>query len=479
MGKAEEWLKGFKEFWNEYKRYKSGLAGLALLLILAGVAICAPLIAPKEAYDNWYEPEYWQDNPRAVPPVWVNFFTAKKKVPHKIFDISPSQAQVKIEGSTKTYTIRITYDFEYDEPPNDLMVRVCGELAGDEEASVTVSVKRPDGNSIVLATYKTVFPETYKGLPAKSFRLSSSGENIVNWARQFDPKGWAVVKNWLPRGPWVIRVLFSKTEEGMLIGEAGLLKGKYVFTITVKFYNPGDKFFKAMFIVFGTAYGLMGTDAYGKDLFVGIVWGTRLALLIGILTSLISTLVGVLYGVVSAYIGGLVDEAMMRIYEIVASIPLLPVLLILSWKFGVTVWNLAFIMALFWWTGPVRTVRSMALQIKEETYVEAAKAIGVGTRRMIMKYIANQILPYAFAVMALGVPGAILTEAGVSFLLGGRGVREPTWGKILNEAHRAAATMNGLWWWVLSPGLMICITGLTFVLIGNALDRILNPMLRR
>ena len=144
-----------------------------------------------------------------------------------------------------------------------------------------------------------------------------------------------------------------------------------------------------------------------------------------------------------------------------------------------TIWNLAFIMALFWWTGPVRTVRSMALQIKEETYVEAARAIGVGTRRMIMKYIANQILPYAFAIMALGVPGAILTEAGVSFLLGGRGVREPTWGKMLHDAHVAAATMKGLWWWVLAPGLMICITGLTFVLIGNALDRILNPMLRR
>ena len=483
MGKASEWLQGLKEFWGEYRRYKSGIMGLVLLILLAGMALGAPLIAPKETYENWYNPAYWTDYPQEVPPVWVSYLSGVKKAPHVVMEKGPGDATVLPSAGNTTYVVEFTYSFRYDEPPNDILLRVMGRASEEEKAYVSIKVRRPDGQEIVLLPgYETAFPEIYKGMSSKHFKVgkrSDIGTRIVKWAEKFDtPENVVTASIRPPLGGWVIRILFSKAEEGILVGDAELLKGDYVFTITVV-VPKGGELWGTMMIFYGTAYGLLGTDSYGRDLLAGIVWGARLALLIGIMTSLISTIVGVLYGVVSAYLGGLVDEGMMRIYEIVSSIPLLPVLLILSWQFGVTIWNLAFIMALFWWTGPVRTVRSMALQIKEETYVEAARAIGVGTRRMIMKYIANQILPYAFALMALGVPGAILTEAGVSFLLGGRGVREPTWGKILHDAHKAAATMKGLWWWVLAPGLMICITGLTFVLIGNALDRILNPMLRR
>ena len=128
--------------------------------------------------------------------------------------------------------------------------------------------------------------------------------------------------------------------------------------------------------------------------------------------------------------------------------------------------------------GIARIARSMSLQIKEQTYIEAAKALGAGNSRIIFKHVLPQLLPYAFAVMALSVPGAVIAEASLSFL----GIGDPTavtWGQILNAAQEQAATTKGYWWWVLPPGLAIAIVGLTFVLIGTALDKILNPRLRR
>jgi peptide/nickel transport system permease protein len=96
-----------------------------------------------------------------------------------------------------------------------------------------------------------------------------------------------------------------------------------------------------------------------------------------------------------------------------------------------------------------------------------------------LRYILPQILPYTFALIAFSVPGAILTEAGVSFLLGSQGALEVTWGRILNDAQKYSAVLTGMWWWVLPPGFMIALSGLAFVLVGNALDKVLNPRLIR
>lgn len=483
MAKLKDTIKAAKEFFNEYKRYKSGVVGLFLLIFLVILSVAAPLIASTEAYNNWYNLKYWKELPSGAPPAWINLFLSEKKAVHKIVFVTSEETVYSSEGEIHTYTATAIYHYRYDQPPNDIIIRILGKTPSGKNASITLKVIRPDEHEITLYTFITSFPEQYEGYPCKAVVFSRNekiGRSVMKWASQFESdENLEKISGRPALGRWIINAVFSKAETGILVGEAPPLKGDYKFVISVSFYEEENEFYGVKLIIAGGVYGIVGTDVYGRDLFVGIVWGCRLALLIGVLTSLISTAIGVFYGIVSAYKGGMTDELMQRIYEIVASIPLLPVLLILSWKFGATIWNIALIMALFWWTGPVKTVRSMAFQIKEETYIEAARAVGVGTRRIIVKYIASQVVPYAFAIMALGVPGAILTEAGISFLLGGRGVREPTWGKILHDASVAGATMKGMWWWVVSPGVMICLTGLTFVMIGNALDRILNPALRR
>ena len=204
---------------------------------------------------------------------------------------------------------------------------------------------------------------------------------------------------------------------------------------------------------------------------------TRIALLIGVLTAVLSVWIGGLYGITNAYAEGLKSMLMQRINEIVYSIPVLPLLILLSAIFKPSIWILILLLVVFSWSGISIVVRSMGLQIKEQTYIEAAKAVGAGSLRIVLRHMLPQILPYMFASMALSVPVAILTEASISFL-GLGDVSKPTWGQILHDANVHQAALNGMWWWVIPPGLAIALVGLTFVLIGSALDKILNPKLR-
>jgi len=276
-------------------------------------------------------------------------------------------------------------------------------------------------------------------------------------------------------------LLMSKATKGLLEGNAPILKGKYVISMVFLVKVPKGvslpQFKLERARVLGI-YGLMGTDVQGRDLWPALVYGLRWALIIGVTVAVISTLIGVMYGVISGYMGGYVDLIMTRIAQIVYSLPVLPLLIILTYFFGPNIWNIVWILIAFGWVGIVFTVRSMVLQIKENLYVEAARAIGASSWRIIFRHIFPQILPYTFASIALSVPGAILAEAGLSFL----GLGDPnivTWGKILHSAQAAGATLKGAWWWVIPPGLGIAIVGMTFVFIGYALDRILNPRLIR
>ena len=133
---------------------------------------------------------------------------------------------------------------------------------------------------------------------------------------------------------------------------------------------------------------------------------------------------------------------------------------------------------IFSWVGIAKVSRSMSLQIKTRQYIEASKIMGQKDSKIIFKHIIPQLLPYAFASIAISVPAAITTEAGLSFL-GLGDPTFPTWGQILHDANVFGAAARGLWWWIVPPGVMIAITGLAFVFIGNALDAIINPKLKR
>jgi peptide/nickel transport system permease protein len=256
------------------------------------------------------------------------------------------------------------------------------------------------------------------------------------------------------------------------------LKGDYVFFVNLYGIASENKISESTLIVGGKAFGVMGTDELRRDLAIGLLWGTPLALFIGIVVAIASVAMGLLYGVYAGYRGKKTDEVMMRFNDVIYALPALPFLIILS----VTISNSIFLMigflTIFGWVGVAKVSRSMALQIKTRGYIDAAEMMGQKRSKIILRHILPQLLPYAFASIAISVPAAITTEAGLSFLgLGDPSF--PTWGQILHDANVYGAASRGLWWWIMPPGVMIAITGLAFVFIGNALDVIVNPKLRR
>ncbi|MHA1581259.1 MAG: ABC transporter permease [Candidatus Baldrarchaeia archaeon] len=469
--KIGELKQGVKMFLNEFRRYKIGIAGLILLTLFSGIAIFAPLLAPYESYKHWNDQTYWEDVPPAVPPAWTNFFSSKKVAEQYEVENPP----LEMIGNWTIATIE--YDYKYDIPPKDILVKLQVQNL-PQPIKIIMEVVRPDNLTVLI------YSSFCSGGEMNKIFISGdpiSRKLLIDFAKQYETEENIESAENREISIKVLRILFSKAGPGMLIGSTPPLKGTYIFRI--KFSGIREEQVNYLKMVFkGGVYGIIGTTrqgSVGKDLFVGLVWGTRLALIIGLSVAVISTVVGVLYGVVSAYLGGWVDEIMQRIQEIVASIPLLPILLILSFLFKPTVWHLVILMIIFYWTGPVKTVRSMALQIKEQPYVEAARALGASSWRIIARYVMPQIIPYMFASIALGVPGAILTEAGVSFLVGAQTATEPTWGKILSEAYSAGASISGYWWWIITPGILLTLTGLTFVFVGYALDKILSPTLKK
>ena len=222
----------------------------------------------------------------------------------------------------------------------------------------------------------------------------------------------------------------------------------------------------------------MGTDELRRDLIVGLLWGTPLALLIGISVAVGSVIVGLIYGVYAGFKGRKTDETLMRFNDIIYALPALPFLIILAVTISNSIFMMIGFLMIFSWVGIAKVSRSMSLQIKTRQYIEASKIMGQKDSKIIFKHIIPQLLPYAFASIAISVPAAITTEAGLSFL-GLGDPTFPTWGQILHDANVFGAAARGLWWWIVPPGVMIAITGLAFVFIGNALDAIINPKLKR
>ncbi len=451
----------FQEIRREFFRSKMGIAGLCILAILASTSVVALVAIPLDTLQQWNNPEKWIEYPRAAVPSWVNLFTAEKIPEHQILE-SPA-VQQSTDGGISVTSHRFQVQFGYDDFPDDFIYEFSAEYVGSP--LMQVSVIRPDGVELELISRS--LPQS-DAMTSHSGRIFSTDSQIrQNLNLHAEPFGFDI------RHAPVSDTIFSQTQENVP------LKGNYVFSMN--FYGVGSdavEVSESKLIIGGKAFGVMGTDELRRDLAVGLLWGTPLALFIGLVVSIASVVMGLLYGVYAGFRGKKTDETMMRVNDVVYALPALPFLVILS----VTVSNSIFVMVgflmIFGWVGIAKVSRSMSLQIKTRGYVDAAEIMGQKRSSIIFKHILPQLLPYAFASIAISVPAAITTEAGLSFLgLGDPSF--PTWGQILHDANTFGASPRGLWWWIMPPGIMIAITGLAFVFIGNALDTIANPRLRR
>lgn len=228
---------------------------------------------------------------------------------------------------------------------------------------------------------------------------------------------------------------------------------------------------------------LLGTNDIGQDIFSEMIYGTRVSLTIGFVAAIFTVFIGTLIGVVSGFLGGTVDEILMRFTDVIMILPSIPLLILLMALFGKQSYFIMILsIAILGWTGTARLVRSSTLSIKERTYVEASKAIGAGDRHIIWKHIIPNVSPLIMATMIYQVAGAMMSEAGLAFL----GLGDPSnksWGMVLHYAETSGgwyANMgNPAWWWIMPPGICIALTIASLALIGQSLEEIINPRLRR
>ena len=445
---------------KEFFKSKMGIAGIAILTILILTSLITIIIIPVETFQEWNNPGSWITYPKTAIPIWVNFLSFEKLPEHKILTEPNIQKISNNEINLSSYQFGINLD--YDEFPNDFIYSYSSEYSNSP--LLQMSVIRPDG--IKLELISTSLPYSNVKIIHEDRIFSTDAiikKKIMLQSEVFDFK----IENLSTED-----IIFSKTTSNEP------LKGNYVFLIDLYGIENKNEIIESNLIIGGKAFGIMGTDELRRDLAIGLLWGTPLALFIGLVVSIASVTMGLMYGVYAGFKGKKTDETMMRFNDVIYALPALPFLIILS----VTISNSIFVMVgflmIFGWVGIAKVARSMSLQIKTRGYVEAATMMGQRDSKMILKHILPQLLPYAFASVAISVPAAITTEAGLSFLgLGDPSF--PTWGQILHDANTFGAAARGLWWWIVPPGIMIAITGLAFVFIGNALDAIVNPKLKR
>ena len=220
-----------------------------------------------------------------------------------------------------------------------------------------------------------------------------------------------------------------------------------------------------------------GTDDLGRDLFTRVWQGGRVSMAIGLFSALVSTVIGVIYGSVSAFFGGAVDNIMMRIVEVLISIPYLIIVILISViTDSHSLGTLILALTLTGWCGTARLIRGQILQLREQEYVLAADALGVSPMRVIVKHLIPNTLGLIIVGITFDIPGYIFSEAFLSYI--GLGIQPPatSWGAL---ASAAQANFRFYPYQLFLPSLMIALTMLSFTLLGDGLRDALDPRMRQ
>ncbi len=435
-----------REILREVFTSRSGFAGLAILAVLG--VLSAVFLAQygfdvESIVDAWNDDAYWLDNPRLAAPEWVNLFGANL----------PRTSMVRLEavrsvevGDVLAARLEGYVDYYYDDYPSEVQIIVDSQSSN---SFVELQVVRPDGKRLRLMSLSITRPGEER------INVDSSEEVAANVERALGASG---------------------APSRLIFDAGGPLKGTYEFVAVVNSFDKRPV--NISVVVYGKVHGLAGTDEKRRDIFMGISMGIPIAYMFGLVTAFAIVIVQSLFGIVAGWFGGRVDAAVDRLADIFLILPFLPILIMVSFLYRLDLLSIiGVIVALSLVGSTTKVVRSMTLQIKSEAYIEAARALGASSARIILVHIFPRVLPYSFALVTTLIPSYVYLEAALA-ILGLGDPFLPTLGKIISEAFGGGAAFSGYWWWVLIPSAFLVAMTVGFSLIGYAFDKVLNPRLR-
>ncbi len=222
---------------------------------------------------------------------------------------------------------------------------------------------------------------------------------------------------------------------------------------------------------------LLGTDDVGRDVFTRLLYAGRVSLTVGIVATGLRILIGLIMGGIGGFYGGKVDTVVMRIADVFMSFPFLPLAITMVAILGPSIYNIMLVIAIIGWPGVARIVRAEILSLKEQEFMEAARALGISDKNQIFRHLFPNALAPVIVAGTLGIAQAIILEAALSFLGMGVELPTPTWGNMLNAAQDMYVVQNRWWLWI-PPGACIFLAVMSLNLIGDGLRDALDPRLK-
>ncbi|MEI7845946.1 MAG: ABC transporter permease [Chloroflexota bacterium] len=442
-----------KNSFREILKYPSAIAGLFIVFLLVVLAAYAMITIPyDEAIRLWRGgEEVWYQNPKFAPPEWSNLFSAKKLPASFIAKSSDGSLPKTVTlGAKNTSSINFTYDFDYpyDGYPQELLVYFKTKFE-TKQPFVSIYLKTPDGRKLRVADMGVGKTLTFRFSQDEKLKTRLKTKDSVV-ALFSDPKNTA---------------------------EPTPVKGKYQLIMDGVTFEKGSDI-DAEFVFHGQVAGMAGTDMERRDLMIPLLWGAPIALAFGLIASLGTSVLTMIIAAIGAWYGGWVDELIQRITEVNLVLPFLSILIMIGTFYSRSIWLiLGVTIALSIFTGAIKGYRAIFIQVKESTYVEAARAYGASNTRIIFLYLIPRMIPLLLPGLVSSVPAFVFLEASLAVLGLGDPVL-PTWGKIINDAEGNGALYKGLYYWIMEPAALLMVTGLGFAMLGFALDRVFNPRLR-
>ena len=288
-------------------------------------------------------------------------------------------------------------------------------------------------------------------------------------AREFvnAPRRWTSLARQLPVLPLAILVPF------VLIALCADWIAPYDPTEPI----PGAKIFEPPFwMQGGSTHALLGTDFQARDLLSRLIFGARVSLIVGVTGTIVAGSIGTALGILSGYLGGWVDQVIMRVTDAWLALPALVFAIFLATMVGPSMWNIVLILGLVYWTRYARVIRGEVLSLREREFVKLSEIAGGSRARVIFRHILPNVLNSTMVLASLTIGVVIIAEASLSFLGVGVPPPEPAWGSMLADGR--SMLMVGDWWLTVFPGLGILLVVLATQLLGDWLRVRLDPQLR-